>query len=158
MTKELAILKGVHPGFVLEKKLKELHLSKSRFAISVGEYPQTLTAITKGKRSMNTALSLKVENALGLDEGYFMVLQIFHDIKQEKLKQKNVKPDISKMRPVIFWDTDLKRIDWNRQYKAVIRRVYERGNLREKAEIRRFYGEDQVDKVLAEVEKLNASK
>ena len=84
MHKELEILKGVHPGWVLEKKLKEKKWSKGRFALSIDEYPQTITAITKGKRSMNTALALKAEQALGLEEGYFMILQIFYDIKEEK--------------------------------------------------------------------------
>ncbi len=35
---------------------------------------------------MNPALSLKIEQALGLEEGYFMVLQAYSDIAQEKKK------------------------------------------------------------------------
>ena len=148
MTNELSILKGIHPGFVLEKKLTEKHLSKGKFALSVNEYPQTLTAITKGKRNMNTSLALKIEEALGLEEGYFMTLQIFYDIKQEKLKQKKSKPDLTKIRPVLFWDTNIEKIDWERQYKSVIRRMFERGNKKEKDEITRFYGKDRIDAVL----------
>src|ERR1700738_3668434 len=132
MQQELTILKGIHPGFVLERKLKEKHLSKGRFALSVDEYPQTLTAITKGKRNMNTTLALKIEEALGLEEGYFMTLQVFYDIKQEKQKREKQKPDLSIIRPAIFWDTNMEKIDWQRQYKAVIMRVFERGNKKEK--------------------------
>lgn len=153
MFRELKILKGIHPGFVLEKKLKEHHLSKSRFALTVNEYPQTLTAITKGKRNMNTALALKIENALGLEEGYLMILQLFYDIKQEKLKQQHPSPDLSKLRPVIFWDANMETIDWQRQYKAVIHRVFERGNKREKDEIVRFYGQDKVNATLNKLTK-----
>jgi addiction module HigA family antidote len=153
VTRELDILKGLHPGFVLEKKLKEHHLSKGRFALAVNEYPQTLTAITKGKRNMNTALALKIEKALGLEEGYFMTLQVFYDIKQEKLKQQqHPSPDLTKFRPAIFWDTKMGAIDWQRQYKAVIRRVFERGNRQEKNEITRFYGREKVNTVLHESE------
>jgi len=146
---EITTLKGIHPGLVLERKLKELHLKKGPFALSINEYPQTLTAITKGKRDMNLALSMKIEEALGLEEGYFMLLQLYHDIRQEKLKSNMPKPDLAKFRKVLFWDTDISKIDWQRQYKAVIRRVFERGNEREKAEISRFYGRDRIKNSLA---------
>ena len=121
MTRELEILKGIHPGLVLEKKLKENHIKKGRFALSINEYPQTLTAITKGKRDMNLPLALKIEEELGLEEGYFMMLQLYY-----------------------------KKIDWELQSRSVIRRVFERGNEQEKKEITRFYGQSRIDQILAE--------
>ena len=145
MNDELSLLKGLHPGFILDRKLKERKLSKGPFAISLNEYPQTLGAITNGKRGMNTALALKIEHALGLTEGFFMILQVFYEIKEEKLKQnRNAHPDFLKLRPGLFWDTDISKIDWNRQHKAVIQRVFERGNDEEKSEITRFYGEAEI--------------
>lgn len=149
MIQELEILKGIHPGFVLERKIQEQHLQKGKLAIAVNEYPQTLTAITKGKRDMNTALALKLEKALGLEEGYFMMLQVFYDIKKEKQKEQRPAPDLSKIRKVIFWDTSLDSIDWERQYQAVIKRVFSRGNEKEKEEIARYYGPEKIDEVLA---------
>lgn len=148
MIRELSILKGIHPGIVLEKKLREKQLKKGPFALTIHEYPQTITAITKGKRNMNLPLALKLERALGLDEGYFMLLQLYYDIKQEKLKENQPKPSMKKFRKVIFWDTDIDRIDWQRQYRSVIRRVFERGNQEEKNEIIRFYGALKVDQVI----------
>ena len=146
MNDELSLLKGLHPGFILDRKLKERKIAKGPFAISLKEYPQTLSAITKGKRNMNTSLALKIEHALGLMEGFFMTLQIFYEIKEEKLKQSgNAHPDFLKLRPGLFWDTDINKIDWNRQRRAVIQRVFERGNDDEKAEITRFYGDDAVN-------------
>lgn len=153
MEKELSILKGIHPGFVLDRKLQEKHLAKGKFALSVHEYPQTLTAITKGKRNMNTTLALKIEHALGLEEGYFMILQVYYDIRQEKLKRKQKKPNLKLIRPALFWDTDINQIDWEQQHKAVIKRVFQRGNQKEKNEITRFYGKENVTKVLAAVSK-----
>ena len=84
MNSELNLLKGIHPGLVLNRELDKRHLRKGAFALSLQEYPQTLTAITKGKRGMNTALSLKIEKALGLEEGYFMILQVYYEIEEEK--------------------------------------------------------------------------
>ena len=86
MKQEISILKGLHPGFVLEQELKKRKLSKGRFAISINEFPQTLGAVTRGKRNMNTPLALKIEQALGIEEGYFMTLQVFYEIKEEKRK------------------------------------------------------------------------
>lgn len=147
MKSELQLLKGIHPGFVLERELEKRHLRKGAFALSLQEYPQTLTAITKGKRGMNTTLSLKIENALGLEEGYFMILQVFHDIVQEKRKQRSTMA-LPKLRSVLFWDTRMSAIDWEKQKKAVIKRVFERGNDMEKKEIIRYYGAKTVDAIL----------
>ncbi|WPU93730.1 hypothetical protein SNE25_30900 [Mucilaginibacter sabulilitoris] len=62
-----------------------------------------------------------------------------------KLKIGNInRPDISKLRRILFWDTDFDKIDWQRQKNAVIRRVWERGNEDEKKEIQRFYGIDNI--------------
>lgn len=94
MKSNLQLLKGIHPGFVLEQELEKRHLRKGVFALSLQEYPQTLTAITKGKRGMNTSLALKIEEALGLEEGYFMILQVYYDIEQEKKKQNKLHTDL----------------------------------------------------------------
>ena len=75
MKYELSIIKGIHPGLILERELKKRHLHKGPFAISLKEYPQTLVSITKGKRRMNINLALKIEEALGIEEGFFMTLK-----------------------------------------------------------------------------------
>lgn len=153
MNTEISIIKGIHPGFVLERELQQRHLKKGQFALSLQEFPQTLVAITKGKRRMNTALAMKIEKALGIEEGYFMILQVYHDIEQEKLKQDTKKPDLSKLRKGIFWDTNIETIKWEKYKKGVIQRVFERGNDTEKAEITRFYGEDVVNEILKNARK-----
>lgn len=148
MKSDLKILKGIHPGFALERELEKRHLRKGAFALSLQEYPQTLTAITKGKRGMNTALAMKIEKALGLEEGYFMILQVFYDIEEEKKKQNINRTNLPQLRPVLFWDTKINTIDWEKQKKAIIKRVFERGNDQEKNEIIRFYGSKTVDAIL----------
>ena len=92
MNDQLAIVKGIHPGFILERELKQRGLRKGQFALSLQEFPQTLVSITKGKRRMNISLALKIETALGFEEGYFMILQVFYDIEEEKKKQKEKIP------------------------------------------------------------------
>ncbi len=100
---------------------------------------------------MNIPLALKIEEALELEEGFLMTLQIHYDIKQEKKRRaEDIHPDFSKLRRILFWDTAMEKIDWMRQKRSVIRRVFERGNAREKFAIRQFYGRDVVDAVLSE--------
>jgi plasmid maintenance system antidote protein VapI len=150
MKSDLSTIKGLHPGFFLERELKRRKLRKGQFAISLQEYPQTLVSIMKGKRRMNTALALKIEKVLGLEEGCLMMMQVFYDIKLEKRKLQSDQPDMSKLRPALFWDTLPDIINWTEQKHAVIKRVFERGNDEEKNEIIRFYGYETVNNSLNE--------
>lgn len=140
-------IKGVHPGIILGRELQKRSHPKNRFAESVNEFPQTIGAIIAGRRRMNPALSIKIEEMLGAQEGYFMVLQAYYDIKIERQKNKTT-PDLTKLRPALFWDTNMQTIDWQ-QYKAsIIRRVFERGNEQEQAEITRFYSQSTIDQIV----------
>jgi antitoxin HigA-1 len=136
----ISIIKGIHPGIFLERELKKRKLKKGKFALSLQEYPQTLVSITKGNRKMNVPLAMRIEEKLNLEEGFLMTLQLYYDIEIEKRKQNVFIPDLTKIRPILFWDTDLQKINWQKQKKAVLERVIERGNELEKNEIMKFYG------------------
>lgn len=140
--------KGIHPGIVIERELKKRGIKQRPFAQSVAEHPQTFNAITKGKRSLPTHLALKIENELQIEEGTLVLLQAYYDIQLIKEANQKATPDLNKIRTALFWDTDINRINWETQYKAVIQRVYERGNDEEKNEINRFYGVNKVDNAL----------
>ncbi|MWB95220.1 plasmid maintenance system antidote protein [Flavobacterium sp. GA093] len=146
MKTKLEILKGVHPGKIIERELQKRNISKRQFALSIDEYPQTLGSIIKGNRNMNVDLSLKIEEKLGFEEGFLMTLQVFYEIKQSK-KDDNYKPDLSKLNKITFWDTTFDKIDWKLMKIAIIRRVLAYGNTSEIEEITRFYGKTEVDKI-----------
>lgn len=133
------ILKGIHPGLYLETELKRRKISKKEFAESVHEHLQTIVSITKAKRKFTPELSIKTDAFLQLDEGFILTLQAFYEIKKLKEELNNQKPDLTKIRPVLFWDTDLNQINWQKQKESVLKRVIERGNNQEKEEIFRFY-------------------
>ncbi|WP_211324128.1 helix-turn-helix transcriptional regulator [Echinicola strongylocentroti] len=103
--------RGIHPGIVLERELKRRAIKKHPFALSIHEYPQTLNAITKGRRSLNTALALKIEDKLGLEGGTLAVFQTYFNIQKEKNKLPTNKPNMSMLRKSLFWDTDIQKID-----------------------------------------------
>ena len=54
------------------------------------------------------------------------------------------KPDLSKIRKALFWDTTIDRIDFTAHSQYVINRVFERGTEEEILEIIRFYGRDTI--------------
>ncbi len=146
MLPEITKIKGIHPGAVLNRELRRRGLESKQFALSLGEYPQTINAISKGRRGINPALSIKLGHALGADEEYFMLLQAYYEVERERkeLLKNQQKPNLSKIRNILFWDTDINRIDWQKHKKAIIRRIFERGNEAEIKEIISFYGKDIV--------------
>ena len=42
MKSTLEIVKGVHPGKMIERELLKRKINKRQFALSINEYPQTL--------------------------------------------------------------------------------------------------------------------
>jgi len=148
MLQHLEIIKGIHPGFIIDRELKRRSFKKKHFAVALNEHLQTIVAITKTRRSINTALALKAEKALGMEEGTLMVLQVYHDIAVLKSKTHQAKPDLNKLRKILFWDTNIDKIDWVKHKNAVIKRVFAKGNQTEQDEIIRFYGKDSVESAL----------
>jgi plasmid maintenance system antidote protein VapI len=140
---------GIHPGAVIDRELKKRNLSQRSFAMSLPEHPQTFNAMIKGRRDLTTALALKIERKLEIEEGALLMLQMFYNINEEKRKEAaGHHPDFTILRKNLFWDTDINSIDWNKHAKAVITRVYERGNDAEKKEIIRFYGPEKVKGIM----------
>lgn len=82
--------KGKHPGEVLLEIIIERNISQRFLSQIVGEFPQTLWAIIKKKRSMNVELAYKIEQCLQLPQGYLMTLQLFYDIEQIKLRENGI--------------------------------------------------------------------
>jgi addiction module HigA family antidote len=121
--------------------LKKLNLSQRAFARNIGEHHQSINAVITGRRPLTTELAVKIERALGYDEGFLLALQAYCNVAEYKHKEASYSitgvPDIRRM---LFWDTDFDKIDWGRYRSFVIQRVFERGNEVEKEEIIRFYG------------------
>lgn len=135
--------RGIAPGKFIARELKKRDIRQKTLAASVGEHPQTINAIIAGRRRLTVKLSLDIEKELNLPEGFLLILQAFHDIKEEKMKLNDGKHClVPSIRPILFWDTDFDSIDWFQYKEAIIRRVMERGNETEKKEILSFYGED----------------
>ena len=56
----------------------------------------------------------------------------------------NNRPDCSKFRSTLFWDTSFEHIDFIAHKRYVINRIFERGTEEEILETIRFYGKDTI--------------
>ena len=144
MLPQLTKIKGVHPGAILRRELKIQNLKSTDLAISIDEHKQTISAILNKRRNINPKLSIKLSKQFNVDNDYFMLLQSSYDVKVAAgLESKNT-PEINNIRRVIFWDTTFDKIDWNKNKRAVIKRILERGNRIEINEIVSFYGKKTI--------------
>ena len=74
-----------------------------------------------------------------------MTLQVYYDIAEEKRKlSQSHRPDLTKFRKTLFWDTTIENIDFTAHSRYVINRVFERGNKAEIQEVIRFYGKAKI--------------
>ena len=48
----------------------------------------------------------------------------------------------------IFWDTDFDKIDYNKSWQSVIERVFDRGDIEDIRQVRRYYGDNKVIEAL----------
>jgi addiction module HigA family antidote len=140
MDSRIDIIKGIHPGKVIERDLKKKGLTQRGLAERTGIPYQTINAIITGRRDLTTGQALKLEETLGYEEGFLSILQSFYDIKLYKEKQlSDLYPGHPQIRKIIFWDADFGKINWGKNKSAIIKRVLERGSKEEIDEIIRFY-------------------
>jgi len=146
---EISKIKGIHPGAVLKRALKQSAIRKKEIAKCINEYPQTISAILNERRGINPALSIKLANFFKIDPAYFMILQAYYEVElARRASEKEKTPDLKKFRKVVFWDTNMYNLNWEKQSEAIIKRVFQRGNREEFSEILSFYGMHKIISVL----------
>lgn len=153
MIPDISKVKGIHPGAILKREIKNRRLKNKELASLINEYAQTISAVLNEKRSINPNLSIKLGMKLGVDIDYFMLLQASYDVKKAQYRKQNQKtPNLKNIRKILFWDTNFDEIDWNKNRKAVIKRFFERGNDKEINEIISFYGKEIIKKELINID------
>lgn len=152
MLPEISKIKGIHPGAILQRQIAAQGILNKEFASQINEYAQTLSAILNERRGITPGLSIKLGRYFNIEESYFLLLQAYYEISKAQEKEIiAIKPDLSKIRPALFWDTNLKKIDWHIQKKSIIKRVFERGNQEEILLMIDFYGIEVVREVVQSI-------
>jgi addiction module HigA family antidote len=140
MNSRIEILKGIHPGKLIERDLKKRCITQRSLAMETNIHYQTINAVIAGKRYLTTEQAVKIEKAMRYEYGFLLLLQTHHTLRTYRDKQLSARfrgrPNI---RESLFWDTDFNKINWAKHEKAVIKRVMERGSKDEIKEVKRFY-------------------
>ena len=140
MDRDIGIVKGIHPGKLIERDLKKKGITQRTLAEETSIPYQTINAIMAGRRNLTTEQALKIEISLGYEDGFLAILQTYYDIKQYKEKAfSSLYPGSPHIRRILFWDSDFDKINWGEYKETVIKRVLERGSKEEINEIKRFY-------------------
>lgn len=140
MNKLIEIIKGIHPGKFIERELNKKNLTQRALAEETAIPFQTINAIIVGRRSLTTEQALKIDKALGFEQGFFAILQTHYDIKQCKEKElASLYTEAPRIRKSLFWDADFSKINWGKYKDAVVKRVFERGSKDEIEEITQYY-------------------
>jgi addiction module HigA family antidote len=140
MDNRIDIIKGIHPGKFIERELNKRKLTQRNLADKTGIRYQTINAIIAERRNLTTGQALKIDIALGFEEGFHAILQTHFDIK--RLKDKALEESFKNaphIRKSLFWDVDFDKINWGKYKNAVIKRVFERGSEKEIEEISKYY-------------------
>lgn len=147
MLPKIAKIKGLHPGLILQREIKRNNIKSSQLAMAINEHKQTISAIINQKRGINPELSIKLADYFHTEEDYFMMLQAGYEVKNKLDANRKRTPNLNNIRKILFWDTTFDKIDWNKNKRAIIKRVLERGNDKEINEIIAFYDKDTVSKI-----------
>ena len=146
MLPEINIVKGIHPGLVLERELTRRGIKKSHLAEDLDVSTGLITDIVKQRRGINPSLSINLGIALKEDQSYFSLLQTYYELKVAQSKVKTSPP--FQFRSVLFWDVDPNELDFEQNKKFIILRIFERGNGNEIKAVIDHYGRDQVSVIL----------
>ena len=84
MRSEIDMYKGIRPGKIVGLELQERNLSQRAFAAAIDEHKQTLNAVITGRRKLTVEMALKIEKALGYDEGFLLTLQAYYERAEYK--------------------------------------------------------------------------
>ena len=153
MLPELAKIKGIHPGLILRRELTRQGIKSSELANAIDEHKQTISAIINQRRGINPSISIKLSKRFNVNEDYFMLLQASYEVKKAASNETKRQPNINIIRKAIFWDTTIDKIDWDKNKRAIIKRILERGNKTEINEIISFYGKRTISKEIKAIKK-----
>ena len=83
----------------------------------------------------------------------FMLLQASYEVNIASKRETKKQPNLNNIRKIIFWDTTIDKIDWDKNKRAVIKRILERGNKSEINEIMSFYGKETISNEIKTMKK-----
>jgi len=97
MTKS-GLLPNPHPGeILLEEFLKPMGLSQNALARAVHVAPRRINEIVLRQRAVTADTDLRLARYFGVSEGFFLGLQLDHDLRAKK---REIDRDLAAIRPM----------------------------------------------------------
>ena len=129
------------------------HLTQRELANRAGIPYQRINDFIANRRKISPEVSLKLEKALNIDnQCFFYKIQTNHEIFTAIAQQSELShPNLSQFRKALFWDTDIEKLNWQKNSNWIIQRVFEYGNASEIKETIKFYGKDLIIKELQSI-------
>ncbi len=84
--KEISTNVSLHPGEVLALELETRGIKKSVFAAQIEMSPAHFSELLHGSRHVSAATALKLERLLGISAEYWMRVQVYYDLFEERHK------------------------------------------------------------------------
>lgn len=83
--------KAIHPGRFLAAELKARGITQAKLAAHIHVSPAYVNDIVRGRRGVSTLMSMKLQQALGLDAFALRRMQNSHDLSQiiDELEELN---------------------------------------------------------------------
>ena len=83
-------LPNIHPGeILLEEFLQPMGISQNRLARAMGVPPRRINEIVHGKRAISADTALRLAQALGTSEQFWMGLQADYDLEEARKSSGN---------------------------------------------------------------------
>lgn len=138
-------------GAIISRIMSKERLTQRELAHRAGIPYQRINDFIANRRRISPEISLKLEKALNIDKQcFFYQIQTNYDIFTAIAHQsEKPHPNLSKFRKALFWDAYFDKIDWEKNSKWVIKRVFEYGNEKEIKETIKFYGRASIINTLS---------
>ena len=91
------MLLNPHPGdILLEEFLRPMDLSQNALARAIGVPSGRINELVLGRRSVTADTDLRLARYFGVSEGFFLGLQIDHDLME---RRRSIEPELRRIAP-----------------------------------------------------------
>lgn len=136
---DIECYKSIAPGKIIAHMIRKDGRTQQDLARELGVQRQVISAIVTGRRDIPEKLSYKLDDALGFETGFFLVIQAYYKARTHQIENKADTGLTPTIRRAVFWDIDMDKLDWTLNKDFIIERVNQRGNREEIERVLHYY-------------------
>lgn len=142
MRSNYLLYKGISVGLIIKKDLRRMGMTQKALSSSIDMPYRKLNRLINGNGYFEDFYAEKIEKLLDYERFFIIGLQKLEkeahsqDIQSRRMVESANIPEI---RQCVFWDIDMRSLDWIKHKRFIIDRVRSYGNDREREMIEWFY-------------------